>query len=488
MTSNGISLMWFRDDLRVSDQPALTAAVARGKPVAALYILDATGDGRPLGAAARWKRHGALLSLEASLAALNVPLILKRGDPAAILDGLVSALGVDAVYWSRRYGPDVVAQDKALMAGLRTRGVAVASFNGRLLAEPWTVKTRAGGWFKVFTPFCRAARAAGDDLRPLPAPAAAPAHDWPKNLGDDIDGWGLAPPSPAWTEPDWTEGLAERWAGGEAAAAARLRGFLDDGFKGYRDGRNLPAAPHVSGLSPYLATGEISPRQARQAALVATEAAGGTLDADFEAFERELYWRDFSHNLLFFSDGLATQNFQEKFDGFQWASDEAAFQAWAAGRTGYPIVDAGMRELWRTGYMHNRVRMIAASFLAKHLLIDWRRGEEWFWNTLVDADPASNPANWQWVAGSGADAAPYFRIFNPMTQGPKFDPAGDYVRKWVPELAALPSNRLGAPWTAPEHMLSAAGFRLGETYPHPIVDHGVARERALAAFGEIKPG
>jgi deoxyribodipyrimidine photo-lyase len=242
----------------------------------------------------------------------------------------------------------------------------------------------------------------------------------------------------------------------------------------------------VSGLSPYLATGEISPRQARQAVLNASEEAGGALDADFETFERELYWRDFSHSLLFFGDDITAKNHQPKFDAFPWSDDAAAFKAWTKGKTGYPIVDAGMRELWRTGYMHNRIRMITASFLTKHLLIDWRRGERWFWTTLVDADPASNPANWQWVAGSGADAAPYFRIFNPMTQGEKFDPDGSYVRAWVPELSGMPDKYLHAPWTAPESVLKTARVALGKTYPRPIVDHKAARDRALSAYKEIK--
>jgi len=486
MDHNARALIWFREDLRIGDQPALAAAIAPGLPVIALYVLDTMGGVRSPGGAFRWKLHGALNNLRAALATLNIPLVLQQGDAAETLESLIQTLQVDAVFWSRRYAPDAVAQDKAIMARLKSLGTTVESFNSKLLAEPWTVKTGAGGSFKVFTPFCRAARARHSDLRPRPAPDAAHPWDTPPDLGDDLESWGLTPASPAWTEPDWTEGLNARWPGGEAAAKARMHGFLEDGFKGYKDGRNLPAAPHVSGLSPYLATGEISPRQARQAALTAAEQAGGALDADFETFERELYWRDFSHNLLFFGDDITTKNHQPKFDTFPWADDDAAFKAWTKGQTGYPIVDAGMRELWHTGYMHNRIRMVTASFLTKHLLIDWRHGEQWFWDTLVDADPASNPANWQWVAGSGADAAPYFRIFNPMTQGTKFDPDGQYVRQWVPELAGLPDKHLNTPWEAPALILEKAGVKLGETYPKPIVDHKAARERALAAYKEIK--
>jgi deoxyribodipyrimidine photo-lyase len=488
MGCDGGALIWFRDDLRIGDQPALTAAIVRGKPVAGLYILNASGTcgARAPGAAGRWKLHGALQDLRDALATLNIPLILRSGDPSEALDSVVRSLGITAVFWSRRYEPDAVTQDKAVMAALTAKGIAAKSFNGKLLAEPWTVKTQAGGWFKVFTPFCHAARASHPDLRPLPAPDAALPWEAPPDRGDDLETWGLTPTSSTWTEPDWTEGLSARWPGGEGAAKARMGIFLEDGFKGYKEGRNVPSAPHVSGLSPYLATGEISPRQARQAVLNASEEAGGALDADFETFERELYWRDFSHSLLFFGDDITAKNHQPKFDAFPWSDDAAAFKAWTKGKTGYPIVDAGMRELWRTGYMHNRIRMITASFLTKHLLIDWRRGERWFWTTLVDADPASNPANWQWVAGSGADAAPYFRIFNPMTQGEKFDPDGSYVRAWVPELSGMPDKYLHAPWTAPESVLKTARVALGKTYPRPIVDHKAARDRALSAYKEIK--
>ncbi len=488
MTERQCALVWFRDDLRIGDHAALTKAVGSSGRVAALYVLDAERDDGPRqpGAAARWKRHGALTQLRQDLAALNIPLILKSGDASDIVPAQVRALGADAVYWSRRYEAGAVAQDKAIMAGLKADGATVESTNGKLLAEPWAVTTGAGGWFKVFTPFCRAARASQADLRPLPAPDPAAPWDKAPDPGDDLEGWGLTPASSAWTEPDWTPGLAEAWPGGETAAKARMQAFLEDGFKGYKDGRNLPWTSHVSGLSPYLATGEISPRQARQAALTAMEQAGGALDADFETFERELYWRDFSHNLLFHGNDIAANNHQPKFDAFPWADDDAAFTAWTKGQTGYPIVDAGMRQLWRTGYMHNRVRMIVASFLTKHLLIDWRRGERWFWDTLVDADAASNPANWQWVAGSGADAAPYFRIFNPMTQGEKFDADGRYVREWVPELAGLPDKHLHTPWAAPESALKQAHVTLGETYPQPIVEHKLARERALEAYKVIK--
>ncbi len=482
VTPSRPSLVWFRDDLRTGDNPALAAAIAASRCTAAVYILETAPETlRKPGGAALWKLHGALEALAIDLAALNVPLILMRGDARRVVPDCMADVGADRVFWNRRYSPAAVAVDSAVKSDLRDRGAEVHSFNASLLIEPFAAKTKDGGYYKVFSPFCRAARAMDCDLAPLRAPK--PAASWPKppTFGETLEEWELLP-----TKPDWAGGLRATWAHGERAAKQRLSAFLDDGFGGYRDGRDIPDSAHVSMLSPHLRFGEIGPRQVRAAAAAAAERAGGARDKDFEAFERELYWRDFSHNLLFHADDLATKNFQEKFDAFPWRTDAKALQAWRRGRTGYPIVDAGMRQLWETGWMHNRVRMVVASFLTKHLVIDWREGEAWFWDTLVDADHASNPANWQWVAGSGADAAPYFRIFNPMTQGEKFDPDGAYVRRWVPELKDLPKKYVHAPWTAPDDMLKNAGIRLGETYPEPIVDHKTARERALAAFAETK--
>ena len=468
------ALVWFRDDLRTGDHPALAAAIARGAPVAGLYVLEEEGP-RPLGAAARWKLHGALAALERDLAALNVPLILKCGSARTILPETGRRLGAEAAFWNRRYEPAAVSVDRAVKSNLKSLGIEARSFSGTLLVEPFAVRTKAGGDFKTFTPFCEAARALG---APEPLSGPGPAAKWTRDVdcGARLESWSLRP-----TRPDWADGLRATWGHGEAAATSRLAVFLEDGFEGYRNGRDILAGGHVSGLSPHLRFGEISARQARMAALVRH---GET--ADFEAFERELYWRDFSYNLLHHADDLASKNVQTRFDAFPWANDEAAAEAWRRGRTGYPVVDAAMRELWRTGYVHNRARMIVASFLTKHLRIDWRVGEAWFWDTLVDADVASNPANWQWVAGSGADAAPYFRIFNPMTQGEKFDPDGAYVGKWVPELAGMPAKHIHAPWSASEGVLLAARVALGETYPRPIVDHAEARKRALAAFEATK--
>jgi len=472
------ALVWFRDDLRTGDNPALSAAVAAGGPVAGLYVLEAAErDGpRPLGAAARWKLHGALAALAADLAALDIPLLLVRGDAMAAVRTTAERIGADKAFWNRRYAPGAVALDRDIKASLRAAGLDVRSGAASLLVEPWELQTGAGGAYKVFTPFCRAARNLAKSLDPLPAPDAAAPWPEPPVSAEALDDWALRP-----TSPDWADGLRETWAHGEAAATDRLQTFVEGALADYASARDRPGADGVSMLSPHLRFGEIGPRQARAAALAA--AGRGTA---FEAFERELYWRDFCASQLFHADDLARDNIQTRFDAFPWRDAPAELAAWRRGKTGYPIVDAGMRQLWHTGWMHNRVRMIAASFLTKHLLIDWRVGERWFWDTLVDADAANNPANWQWVAGSGADAAPYFRIFNPMTQGETFDADGAYVRRWIPELARLPDTYLHAPWKAPAKVLAEAGVTLGEAYPEPIVDHKAARARALAAYKSTK--
>ena len=477
------SIVWFRDDLRIDDNPALAAAAAAGKPAAAIYVLETENCGpRALGGAARWKLHGALSALRADLATLNIPLILCQGDARVLAPTFAARLEARRFFWNRRYEPAAVAYDKTIKATLSAAGLQPESFNGALLVEPWDVSTGSGGFYKVFTPFCKAARASGRDLRPCAAPRPLPEWRTTPDLGDRLDDWGLRP-----TKPNWAAQMEETWPHGGQAAAEAFTEFLNQGFAGYAKGRDFPATTHCSRLSPHLRFGEISPRRARALALRAAEASAGAHDSDFEAFERELYWRDFAYNLLFHADPLASQNFQKKFDDFPWRRDEIALKAWQDGQTGYPIIDAGMRQLWQTGWMHNRVRMAAASFLTKHLMIDWRAGERWFWDTLVDADVASNPSNWQWVAGSGADAAPYFRIFNPISQGEKFDGDGAYVRQWVPEIASLPDKYLHAPWTAPAGVLRDAGVELGNTYPAPIVDHKAARQRALEAFKSISP-
>jgi deoxyribodipyrimidine photo-lyase len=465
------ALVWFRRDLRLADNPALAAAVSSGRPVVCLFVLDESPASRPLGGAARWWLDKSLRALAASLEAIGGRLILRRGDPRVQVPALAAEIGAGLVTWNRLYEPAVVERDAALKADLKAAGIEVRSFNAALLNEPWTVRTGAGGPFQVFTPYWRAARAQIGAVELAPEPAAlAPPASWPAS--EAIDAWRLHP-----HHPDWSGGFTP-WRPGEAGALARLDRFLLKGLPGYGARRDQPGDDAGSGLSPHLHWGEIGPRQIwRRAMELAAPPA-----QDLDKFLAELGWREFNHQLLFHHGDLAQTNVRRAFDAFGWREDPSA----RAGRTGHPMVDAGLRELWATGFMHNRVRMIAASFLIKHLLIDWREGERWFWDTLVDADLASNAANWQWVAGCGADAAPFFRIFNPITQGEKFDPRGAYVRRWVPELARLPDDALHAPWTAPPGVLAAAGVRLGRDYPRPIVDHAFARQRALDALARLK--
>jgi deoxyribodipyrimidine photo-lyase len=468
------ALVWFRDDLRLADNPALAAA--GGRPVLALYLLDEVSPGvRPLGGASRWWLHHSLRDLDHALRNLGAPLVLRRGRAADVVPRLAAETGANLVAWSRRYGPGEAAADAAVERALAAAGVEVSIHDGNLIAPPHEVLTGGGTPFKVFTPFWRAL--GGRPLRqPLPAPKRLdPA---PSVATDTLDDWALLP-----SRPDWAGGLRETWRPGEAAARKRLVAFLDEDLRGYAAGRDRPALPATSRLSPHLRFGELSP----VTVLAAAEGARRPgLEADLERFRAEIAWREFSYHLLAATPDLAKAPLAPAFARFPWRRDPKALAAWRRGRTGYPIVDAGMRQLWHSGVMHNRVRMVAASFLVKHLLLDWREGEAWFWDTLVDADPANNPASWQWVAGSGADAAPFVRVFNPVLQGKRFDPDGAYVRRWVPELAKLPNDAIHAPWTAGSLTLAAAGVRLGETYPAPIVDHETARRRALAAYQRLR--
>lgn len=479
---NSTAIVWFRSDLRLADNPALTAAAAQDRRVIPVYILEeGTGDPWPLGAAARWRLHQSLKTLAADIAALGGRLILRRGQPAEILPRLATEAGAAAVYWNRRYEPAAIARDRSLKTALKAGGLTVETFNGALLFEPWEIKTGAGGPYKVFTPFWRACRTtAAEPAEPLPPPARLPFPTAAAVASDRLDDWKLTP-----SAPDWAAEMTQAWDAGEKAAEARLTAFLDGPAAGYGASRDFPGTEGVSRLSPYLRFGEISPRRIWRAARLKAAAAPAAA-AGAESFLRELGWREFSYHLLYHFPHIPDAPFNEKFAGFGWAADAAGLTAWRKGLTGYPIVDAGMRQLWRTGWMHNRVRMIVASFLVKDLLISWREGAAWFWDTLIDADLANNSASWQWVAGCGADAAPYFRIFNPVTQGSKFDPDGAYVRRWVPELAALPQQWIHHPWDAPRLTLAAAGVTLGETYPAPIVDHATARDRALAELAAAK--
>ncbi|SDF42748.1 deoxyribodipyrimidine photo-lyase [Limimonas halophila] len=475
------TLMWFRSDLRVADNPALAAAIDHGHPVVPLFVLDEETPGAHApGGAARWWLHQSLRALADALDRLGAPLVLRRGPAETVVPAVAAAVGAGAVHWNRLYEPWANDRDARIKADLRARGVHAESHNGRLLAEPWGIKTGADAPYKVFTPYWKAFRARPEPEAPLPAPERVPGGVTADS--ETLDAWGLTP-----TAPDWAHGLRAAWTPGEAGAHARLNAFLETSLAGYPELRNRPDTAGTSRLSPHLHWGEVSPRQVWAATRARMAAEPGVESAGWD-FLRELVWREFSYHLLYWWPEIPETTWKSQFRAFPWRDDADAYAAWTAGRTGYPVVDAGMRELWATGWMHNRVRMIVGSFLVKDLLLPWQWGERWFWDTLVDADLANNSASWQWVAGCGADAAPYFRIFNPVTQGQKFDPEGGYVRTWVPELARMPAKHIHAPWQAPPQVLTGAGVRLGETYPHPVVDHSAARKRALAAFETIKGG
>ncbi|QLH72203.1 cryptochrome/photolyase family protein [Rhodopseudomonas palustris] len=471
-------IVWFRDDLRLADHPALHAAAQSGAPVLCVYVLDEVSDDvRALGGAARWWLAQSLRALESELRGLGGALTLRRGPAAAVLAELAQQSDAAAVHWNEiEIAPHRAVAD-ALADSLTVAGIAYHRHPGDTLVAPSAIRSKDGRGMRVFTPFWRRVLSLGDPPQPLPRPKALrPA---PAPPSDQLGDWQLEP-----TAPDWAGGLRQTWTPGEAAAQARLSDFLA-GLPGYADGRDYPDRHVTSGLSPHLRFGEISPRQVWYATRFAA-AERPAIAPDVDKFLSELGWREFCRHLLFDHPDLATRNLQPAFDAFPWHSDEAALSAWQRGRTGYPIVDAGMREVWHSGVMHNRVRMVVGSFLVKHLLIDWRLGEQWFWDTLVDADPGSNPGNWQWVAGCGADAAPYFRVFNPLLQSEKFDAGGAYIQRWVPELAGLPNDLIHQPWTATPLELAAAGIELGGNYPGPIVDHKTGRQRALSAYAELR--
>ncbi|WIA99165.1 deoxyribodipyrimidine photo-lyase [Curtobacterium sp. MCBA15_012] len=444
------ALVWLREDLRLADNPALRAAIDHGGPVTVVVVLDEDSPGiRPIGAASRWWLHQSLGALDADLRARGSRLVLRRGSAAEVVPRLVADADADAVYWNRRYGRVERDLDAGIKTALTDAGTEAHSFAANLLWEPWTVLTGQGEAFKVFTPFWRAAQAMPEPRHPLPKPRDLPA---PADVAsDDLDDWGLLP-----TAPDWAGGLRDAWEPGEAGAHRRLEHFVHESLEDY-DQRDEPAMAATSDLSPHLRWGEVSPYQV-------WHRLHGELEPEQRrqapAFLRQLAWREFNWNEYFHCDDIATVNVRREFDAFPWRDvDDDELDRWRYGRTGIDLVDAGMRELWHSGAMHNRVRLATASFLVKNLLVDWRIGEQWFWDTLVDADPANNAANWQWVAGSGFDAAPYFRIFNPDRQLERFDPHREYVRRWVPA---------------------------DEDRPEPMVDLKASRQRALDAYAEMR--
>ncbi len=471
-------LVWFRRDLRLADNPALSLAIATGSRVIPIYIHapEEAGEWAPGGASCWWLHHG-LTALDHSLAARGARLIVRRGASLPTLCALLDESGADGVYWNRQYEPWAIARDSKVKAALRERGCEARSFNATLLHEPWTISNQADKPFRVFTPFWKHCLTEGIDQAVLPAPHALARVDL---ASVPLPALELLPRVP------WDQGFHAAWQPGEAGAQTRLSQFLDAAVSTYSERRNVPGEAGTSHLSPHLHFGEIGPRQIVRAVTHALEQ-GGARDAEgSRVFLSEIGWREFAYHLLFHYPHTIDAPLDKRFDRFEWSRDDAALCAWQRGLTGLPIVDAGMRELWSSGWMHNRVRMITASLLTKNLLTPWLDGARWFWDTLVDADLASNSLGWQWTAGCGADAAPYFRIFNPVLQGEKFDPEGAYVRRWVPELARLPASFIHKPWQADAAMLRAAGVRLGIEYPRPIVDLKTSRETALARFGQLK--
>jgi deoxyribodipyrimidine photo-lyase len=459
-------IVWFRQDLRLSDNPALAFASRSGRPLLCLYILDdeTPGDWRPSGAA-RWWLHHSLASLDKSLRAHGGALILRKGRAESVLDAVLKESGAEAIAWNRCYEPFAIERDERLKAKFSKDGIAVESCNAALLFEPWELENKSAKPFRIFTPFWNALRDKTEPGKPHPVPHGL---DFAKGItGDDIASWKLLP-----RNPDWAKTF--EWTPGEVAAHRTLSSFLDE-IENYATARDLPAVDGTSRLSPHLNWGEIGPRQVWHAVRNHKHARS----TGAQIFLKELGWREFCAQLLFYNPHLPEKPLDARFAKFPWRRNEKDFRAWTKGQTGIPIVDAGMRQLWQTGWMHNRVRMIAASFLIKHLGIHWKHGEEWFWDTLVDAGLANNAANWQWVAGCGADAAPFFRIFNPVLQGEKFDPKGEYVRRFVPELKGVPDKYIHRPWDAPA---PPAG------YPAPIVDLKVGRDHALKFFKSLGKG
>jgi len=480
MSDAGAAIVWFRRDLRLTDNPALSAACETAAHVIALYVHAPEEDGEwaPGGASRWWLRHSPA-RLDESLRARGNRLLLRRGPALETLLGVARETGASRVFWNRLYEPTRVALDTQIQSALREAGVDSASCNAALLHEPWEVRTGQGEPYRVFTPFWKACSARLEALpRPLPAPRriAAPPESVP---GLALDELGLLP------RIRWDSGLQAAWAPGEAGALAQLESFVEGAMAEYGEGRNRPDRQQTSRLSPYLHFGEVGPRQC--VAAVRSAVAGrpaGSASAD--SFVRELGWREFAHHLLHHFPQAPAAPLDTRFDAFPWSPNDAWVEAWRRGRTGYPIVDAGMRELWQTGWMHNRVRMIAASLLTKNLRQPWLAGARWFWDTLVDADLANNTLGWQWTAGCGADAAPYFRVFNPMLQSERFDPQRAYLRRWLPELARLPDRWIHCPWEAPADILAEAGVDLGSTYPRPIVGFRESRAAALAAYGSVR--
>jgi deoxyribodipyrimidine photo-lyase len=480
------SILWLRRDLRLTDNPALTRAL-QDDEVLPVYIhapqeerSPEHGDWTP-GEASHWWLHHSLKALQADLRSRGSDLVIHQGPSLQTLEALIRETGARQVFWNRLYEPALIQRDQGIKQALRETGVHAQSFNAALLLEPWSVAKQDGGPYKVFTPFWKACLNLGLPEAVTPAPKHIPGPTaWPGGM--DIEALGLLP------DIAWDTGFSELWQPGEAGALQRLERFIDTAVGEYEVMRNRPDQDGSSRLSPYLHFGEIGPRQVAAACRIArADTRGETGLKSIDTFMREIGWREFAHHLLYHFPATINEPLDPRFREAPWGRPDAdTLAAWQQGRTGIPLVDAAMRALWTTGWMHNRVRMIVASLLTKNLGVHWLTGARWFWDTLVDADLASNTLGWQWTAGCGADAAPYFRVFNPVLQGERFDPDGDYVRRWVPELARLPAKYIHKPWEAPEAVLKSADVRLGGNYPCPIVDLAESRRQALGKWEVIK--
>lgn len=470
-----VTLMWFRNDLRLRDNPALREA-CQSASVIAIYIYDDThAQQHEMGAASKWWLHHSLTSLNESL---DNKLHILKGDPVEIIGELVNQFNASDVVWNRCYEPWQIKRDKQIKAELINRDVKVKSFNGSLLWEPWEIMNQSGSPYKVFTPYYRKGCLKASPPRSV---VDAPRHcnyEYDETHDQGLDTLQLLP------DINWHSSFSDHWQPGEEGAAQRLSQFLSEPIQSYKEARDVPSKKGTSLLSPHFHFGEISAHQVWYATL---NKFNGQIDsADVDSFMSELGWREFSYYLLYHFPDLPEKNYNPKFNSFLWRGKSADLTAWQRGQTGVPLVDAGMRELWQTGYMHNRVRMIVGSYLVKNLRTHWHHGEAWFWDCLLDADLAANSASWQWVAGSGADASPFFRIFNPVTQGERFDPSGQYVRQYCPELAKLPDKYIHKPWEASAEILKQAGITLGQDYPEPLVDLKVSRQEALDSYSAAK--
>ena len=471
--SQGPAVIWFRQDLRLADHQALAAAMAGGRPVVPLYVLDdEAADSWRMGGASRWWLHGSLAALDAALRERGSGLVLRRGAARAVVPAVAREADAVEIHAGRMHEPWARRQESEVAAAL---GGRLVLHQTTTLFDLDAIRTKTGGIYGIYAPFLKACRARPAPPEPLPAPPRVASPHLPRS--ERLADWHLLP-----TKPDWAGGFRETWRPGEAAAHERLRLFLERSVFHYDVGRNLPGEPGSSMISPHLHWGELSPSRVWHGVLHAAHETGLETGQAVQTYLGELVWREFSAYLLWHRPALPDTPLREAFARLPFRHAPGELRSWQCGQTGIPIVDAGMRQLWHIGWMHNRVRMIAASFLVKQLLIAWQSGEAWFWDTLVDADLASNAASWQWIAGTGIDSQPFFRVFNPVAQGERWDPEGAYVRRWVPELGRLPARWVHQPWAAPDAVLSEAGVRIGHSYPAPIVDLATARNRALAAY------